>query len=122
MYLCCQRFLSSLQDRFSPVLYTMLLYKDKLIYSALDKHDTQVLYHYLINILFPAHLETSGMEFISKSLQTMGRYDGDLVRNIVRFNLTVSYCFLLFLTILLHLLIILIFIQCFFTQYYRLIK
>ncbi|KAL5264627.1 hypothetical protein ACHWQZ_G005642 [Mnemiopsis leidyi] len=74
MYLCCQRFLSSLQDRFSPVLYTMLLYKDKLIYSALDKHDTQVLYHYLINILFPAHLETSGMEFISKSLQTMGRY------------------------------------------------
>lgn len=73
-YLCCQRFLSSLQDRFSPVLYTMLLYKDKLIYSALNKHDTKVLYHYLINILFPAHLETSGMEFISKSLQTMGRY------------------------------------------------
>ena len=35
---------------------------------------TQVLYHYLVNILFPAQLEFSGIELISKTLQSVGRY------------------------------------------------
>jgi len=73
-YLCCQRFINSLQHRHPQVLYTTILFKDSLIHSGVNKEDTKVLYHYLVNILFPTHLDFSDLEVISKTLQTVGRY------------------------------------------------
>ncbi|XP_012273187.1 vacuolar fusion protein CCZ1 homolog [Orussus abietinus] len=52
-----QCFMNLIEAMFSQVKYTAFVYNDQLVWSGLEPEDMQVVYHYLVTRLLPAHLE-----------------------------------------------------------------
>ncbi|XP_058794347.1 vacuolar fusion protein CCZ1 homolog [Phymastichus coffea] len=56
-FLRVQCFMNLVESTFPQVKYSAFLYNDQLVWSGLEPEDMQVVYHYLVNTLLPAHLE-----------------------------------------------------------------
>ncbi|XP_043261343.1 vacuolar fusion protein CCZ1 homolog [Colletes gigas] len=56
-FLQVQCFMNLIEAMFSQVKYTAFLYNDQVVWSGLEPEDMQVVYHYLVGTLLPAHLD-----------------------------------------------------------------